>query len=263
MAEFPRLPLWTDAYLGDTTHLTTIEHGAYLLLLISMWRSKGTRLPNDDRLLARYAKLTPAQWARIRPVIMAFFTVDGAWVTQRRLTEEAAAVRRYHRQQSDRARLKHLKNNGARPATAVPEGCLPVPVPIPDPEVPREGTSGERAPAPADPADPPPKPARKPAQKPDVALPDDWAPSEKNIDDAEARHFSPEEIDHEAHQFRDYHLARGTRFRDSDAAWRTWLGKAHRGRPNGGVARSGSPGGGGPGSSIASIVAWRHARNAY
>jgi hypothetical protein len=39
MAEFPALPLWTDAYLGDTRHLSQSEHGAYLLLLITAWRT--------------------------------------------------------------------------------------------------------------------------------------------------------------------------------------------------------------------------------
>lgn len=32
MAEFPALPLWTDAYIGDTAHLTNEEHGVYLRL---------------------------------------------------------------------------------------------------------------------------------------------------------------------------------------------------------------------------------------
>ena len=53
MAQFPVLPLWTDAYLGDTTHLTTIEHGAYMLLLMVSWRSPDCRLPDDDAMLAR------------------------------------------------------------------------------------------------------------------------------------------------------------------------------------------------------------------
>src|SRR4051812_4692086 len=93
MAEFPALPLFTDAYLGDTTHLTTIEHGAYLLLLMTAWRSRDCRLPNDDRMLARYTKLTPAQWQRVKPIIEPFFVVtDDGW-TQRRLTDEANHVR--------------------------------------------------------------------------------------------------------------------------------------------------------------------------
>ena len=41
MAEAPIMPFATDAYIGDTTHLTTIEHGAYLLLLFAMWRTAG------------------------------------------------------------------------------------------------------------------------------------------------------------------------------------------------------------------------------
>ena len=50
MAEFPAMQIWTDAYLGDTSHLSTTEHGAYFLLLMAMWRNGGS-LPNDDAML--------------------------------------------------------------------------------------------------------------------------------------------------------------------------------------------------------------------
>ena len=53
MAEFPALPLFTDALLGDTTHLDATEFGAYLLMLIVAWRSPDCALPDDDRYLAR------------------------------------------------------------------------------------------------------------------------------------------------------------------------------------------------------------------
>ena len=39
MADFPALPFFTDAYLGDTQHLTLEEHGAYQKLLYIAWRS--------------------------------------------------------------------------------------------------------------------------------------------------------------------------------------------------------------------------------
>jgi uncharacterized protein YdaU (DUF1376 family) len=125
MAEFPALPLWTDAYLGDTTHLTTIEHGAYLLLLMAAWRTAETRLPDDDRLLARYARLGSAQWVRIKPVISAFFVIENGWWTQRRLTDEAVAVRQLRERQSSKGRASALKRKG-RHSTAVQSGCDPV-----------------------------------------------------------------------------------------------------------------------------------------
>jgi uncharacterized protein YdaU (DUF1376 family) len=112
MAEFPALPLWTDAYLGDTTHLTTIEHGAYLLLLMTAWRSRDCKLPDDDRLLARYARCSAGQWKRLRPILEPFFVVENGHWWQRRLTDEAVAVRRKKDNAAANGRASALKRQG-------------------------------------------------------------------------------------------------------------------------------------------------------
>lgn len=121
MAEFPALPLWTDAYLADTTHLTTLEHGAYLLLLMTAWRSKECALPNDDRLLAKYARLTPGQWKRVKPVLEPFFNVSSDGWRQGRLTDERVAVKQNSKKQSDKARSRWLKNKETDNAVAQPD----------------------------------------------------------------------------------------------------------------------------------------------
>jgi uncharacterized protein YdaU (DUF1376 family) len=79
MAEFPALPLFTDAYLGDTTHLSTFEHGAYLLLLIVSWRSPGCCVADDDALLARYTRMTRDKWRKVRPILEPFFGIEGGF----------------------------------------------------------------------------------------------------------------------------------------------------------------------------------------
>jgi uncharacterized protein YdaU (DUF1376 family) len=126
MAEFAAPPLWTDAYLGDTTHLTTIEHGAYLLLLMTAWRTRDCVLPDDDRLLARYARLDMRQWKRIRPILADFFTVENGQWRQGRLDDERAAVMTYRQKQSEKgksgARAKSLKRH-ERPKAAANSGC--------------------------------------------------------------------------------------------------------------------------------------------
>ena len=101
-----------------------------------------------------------------------------------------------------------------------------------------------------------PKPSRR---RPEVDLPDGWVPNEINVSDAQAKGFSAERIDDEANRFRDYHTAKGNRFRNWDAAWRTWIGNAAKFAGGGGMAGKAAPGGYGRGSSIASIVARRRA----
>lgn len=118
MAEYPALPLWTDAYLGDTHHLTTIEHGAYLLLLIAAWRTKECGLPDDDRKLAKFAHLTARQWSRMRPALEGFYRIeDGMWWNDR-LLDERDAVRRLTMQRSDAGKASALKRKH-RGATSV------------------------------------------------------------------------------------------------------------------------------------------------
>jgi uncharacterized protein YdaU (DUF1376 family) len=67
----PWMPLYVGDYLGDTGHLTTAQHGAYLLLMMHYWR-KG-ELPDDDRQLCKIAKLPLKTWCQYRATLQDFF----------------------------------------------------------------------------------------------------------------------------------------------------------------------------------------------
>lgn len=137
MADFPALPLWTDSYLADTRHLSTVEHGAYLLLLMEAWRRPHCDLPDDDRILARLAGVSATDWEEMKPIIMAFWNCDGrrkTW-TQKRLTSERDYVSNKRRSQKDKA-AKRWNKPEKLDAVALPEGmpeACPVDAPTPTP----------------------------------------------------------------------------------------------------------------------------------
>src|SRR5258707_12475914 len=83
------MPVFTDALIGDTTHLSTEEFGAYCLILFATWRNNGTALPDDDRRLAYVCRVTGARWRKkLRPILVQFFELsDGTW-HQKRLEKE-------------------------------------------------------------------------------------------------------------------------------------------------------------------------------
>lgn len=76
MMALPWFPFHLDAYTGDTMHLTTEEHGAYLLLMIAYYRTEKP-LPGYDRALAAIAKLPLDRWLVAKVGIAPFFREEG------------------------------------------------------------------------------------------------------------------------------------------------------------------------------------------
>lgn len=121
MTSTPFMQLYIADYLGDTLHLTTEQHGAYLLILMAMWRADG-RLPNDPAKLARIARVSPRRWHILADDVMAFFDVDGNEITQKRLVEERQKAASISEKRSVSGKLggnaKTLKNKDTTLANA-------------------------------------------------------------------------------------------------------------------------------------------------
>lgn len=81
------MPLHIGKYLANTTRLTRDQHGAYLLLLMAYWTNGGP-LDADDAELAATARATPAEWKRLRPVLVKFFTEEGGKWHQKKADKE-------------------------------------------------------------------------------------------------------------------------------------------------------------------------------
>lgn len=81
------MPLYVADYLSDTTHLNTEQHGAYLLLLITAWKSEA-RLPNDPEQLQAITRLSPQKWKANEPVLRRFFFVTAEYWINNRLRDE-------------------------------------------------------------------------------------------------------------------------------------------------------------------------------
>jgi len=93
----PYLPLYTGDFLRDTMILSAAETGAYLMLLICQWNTKACALPDDDRKLAKFARCSPRQWAKIKPEIIEYFTVEnGVWFSGRLQKENQKVTKTQH-----------------------------------------------------------------------------------------------------------------------------------------------------------------------
>lgn len=135
------MQLYVGDYLKDTRHLTAEQHGAYLLLLMSMWANGGD-LPNDPKKLARLASCTASRWAKISDDVLAFFEVDGDVVTQARLRVELKKAQEKSIKRAEAGtrggEAKSLKDNKADLANA---SGLPCHSSEPEPDTPPEDKS--------------------------------------------------------------------------------------------------------------------------
>lgn len=131
------MPLYVADYLADTGHLSTIEHGAYMLLIMHYWQNG--ELPCDDRKLARICRMPTKDWAEIRDTIADLFGPN--WhhkriaaelanacetMAKRSAAGKAAASARYSKRTANRMRGDVQSN-------------APSPVPVPSTPSQEEG----------------------------------------------------------------------------------------------------------------------------
>lgn len=98
------MQLYVADYLADTQHLTTEEHGAYLLLLFSYWQT-GKALRHDR--LAPVARLSNERWIDVKESLREFFFEDGNQWIHFRVEADLEAVN-----------SKSIKASGAGKASA-------------------------------------------------------------------------------------------------------------------------------------------------
>jgi uncharacterized protein YdaU (DUF1376 family) len=129
VSAFPHLPLFTDAWVADTKHLSRLERGTYHDLIVLMWRSPECRVPNDDAWLGKRLGMTANEVvAELRPLIAEFCHVDGNWVTQKRLKKEWdwCSKRASKNSVSAKSRWDNEKDSCERNATDSCERSAPI-----------------------------------------------------------------------------------------------------------------------------------------
>lgn len=100
---------WGD-YFADTRHLSTLEHGAYLLLIAYYWNS-GKSLPDDDKILQRITGLHGNSWKAVRKILGKFFTINnGVWSHKRIDAELKKSTEIYDKKVAAGNTLKDVKS---------------------------------------------------------------------------------------------------------------------------------------------------------
>lgn len=221
MAEAPIWPVATDAFIADTTHLDAEQTGAYMMLLMSLWRSPDAKLPMDDKKLCRMARVSPRRWSAIWSVIAEFFIIKDGFIAQNRVTSDRVDVRervRANRENGAKGgKAKALKTNKLGIADAnisLQENpsenvAIHIHKPYPKEDTPLKSPKGEKA--------------RR------TGLPDGF-PDEACRASAmaywSARGRNDLDFDTEAQKFRASVRANGRKYVDWPAAWQTWYANA-------------------------------------
>lgn len=236
MAEFPAMPLWTDAYIGDTTHLSMLESGCYLQILMVSWRRADCAVDDDDKKLARICRMRLDQWAKVRPVLEPFFTIkDGLWC-QKRLQKESKFLLARRSKKVQAANVRWLKEKETNDARAYPSDMHVQCTHTHTQESKKERSSNEDAKK--ENASPSAQPIAKHGQQ-DFAerkvanhasrgcrIPDGWKPTSNDVAYAISQGCTEIEIEQIALDFYQYWVAKSGQDAvkmDWHATWQRWI----------------------------------------
>lgn len=211
MNKAPFMPFMIDAYITATTHLTTEEHGAYILLLFAMWRRDGS-VPDDDKDIARIVGLPVAKWRRVRERLSDKLICDGSTITQKNLQEiwkkTQEKIEKNKQNGARGGRPKASENNDETKANGY------------DSLKPNESHKNLNQNTLSTKVDKSRRASRLSA---------DWVPNQSDVNEAFGMGLTMQEIDNEAAKFRDYWIAKSGQSAtklDWSATWRNWTRRA-------------------------------------
>lgn len=227
MAALPYMQLYVADYLADTMHLTTEEHGAYLLLIFNYWQ---TGKPIPVARLARITRLSNERWTDVERSLGEFFNErDNEWVHDR-IERDLEAVRATQEQRiaagkaSAEARKQSAKS---RPKASRNARSTPVEIPLNENATNIEEKREEdiKQTPPLSPLAENPAPATEPKPKRKSRLPEPFNVS------GDMRKWAVERapavsLTNETEKFVNYWRGNGGTKADWTATWRTWFLKA-------------------------------------
>jgi uncharacterized protein YdaU (DUF1376 family) len=229
------MPLYIGDYLADTSHLSTAEHGAYILLLMHYWRT-GLPLTDDDAALSRIARATRPEWRSARGAVRAFFRpaiVNGNNVlVHSRVERELMKAKERYEAKRKASVLANEKRWGSHRVSETQSQNDPPAIPngsFCDPQSQSHSSNEEnKSSLRSDLGQ-----ERTPRRKSRKALPEPF-PDDSLLDWAtdfwggQDRQDLVSQITEQIAQFRDYHAKEATLAADWPATWRTWVRNALR-----------------------------------
>lgn len=226
------MPFYVGDYIADTRRLSTLEHGAYILLICEYWRNG--KLPKDDNTLARIVGLTAEEWQCVRNAVASMFACD--WTHKRIEEERKKSDERTHKAKKS-ASIRWKDKIKRKMRTHAPSNA---PAMLTTTTTILESSSLRSE---GDPTDPTPSPEKiQRPKKSRTSISSDAQPTAADTAAALKAGLVNGQFREQWQKFRDYHLARGQPMADWSAAWRTWLGnmKQFGGRNGNGQAKRGS-----------------------
>lgn len=190
------MPFYFSDYLADTSHLSTVEHGAYLLLIAHYWAHDG--LPADEAIIARITRMTARQWSQSRDRLRSLF---GDMWRHKRIDKEIAKAIEKSKVNSSNA---HRRHSGRTAVAQRSDTQLQPQLQKKDIEAKKIGTG-------------------KPKKQAELPLPTDWKPNIESVQKAQALGFTPREIGLEVEKFKHHAVEKQRLFARPNAAFDRWM----------------------------------------
>lgn len=222
MAALPYMQLYVADYLADTAHLSTLENGAYLLLIFNYWQRgecfKAKDQQSLNRRLASVARMSNEEWENVKESLSEFFETSETEWKHPRIDRDLEAVN-----------FKSAKASAAGKASAASKSnkrSTNVEQTFNHTEADTDTEADISTPIGVESA-----PKRASRLSADLAIPDEWAAFCK----AERPDLDPASV---FSKFKDYWLSKpgkaGTKL-DWFATWRNWV-REERAPPKPGTA---------------------------